>query len=103
MPIEINGQPQTQSTSIAAGQQVKVGRGDPTAAQEETGGSTASDTVSFSDEGATVAEAQQAVAELPVVDNQRVEDIRQAIANGTFEIDEQSVAQSLIDLESDLV
>ena len=61
------------------------------------------DTVSFSNEGATLAEAEQAVAELPVVDNQRVEDIRQAIANGSFEIDAERIAQRMLDLEGDLV
>ncbi|HQZ03252.1 MAG TPA: flagellar biosynthesis anti-sigma factor FlgM [Thauera sp.] len=54
------------------------------------------DKVQLSSLSASLQKAEAAIAEAPVVDTQRVEEIKAAIANGEFKIDADRIAEGLI-------
>lgn len=74
----------------------------PVNQQKETGTSSVADTVSISNTTKKLQSLENTVAQLPVVDSKKVEDIRNQITNGTFKINQQHVAEKLIGLESSL-
>jgi negative regulator of flagellin synthesis FlgM len=96
----ITGLPSTQTPRNNEGSQ--VARDEPTTSQSETGRPSSVDTVSLSDTASRMHSLQNTLAELPVVDTQRVENIQRAIADGTFEIDPSRVAEKMLGFESDL-
>ena len=63
---------------------------------------TASDSVSLTDAAARLQRLEAALADHPVVDKQRVADIRQALADGTYQTNPERVADKLLALERDL-
>ena len=101
MSIEINnGTPQRVPYDSGEGSQINGTRSAPSVEKQETGKPTTHDTVSITDTAANLQKINQTINELPVVDNQRVESIRQAIANGSYEIDPKRTAEKLIDFET---
>ncbi|ROR34904.1 flagellar biosynthesis anti-sigma factor FlgM [Inmirania thermothiophila] len=104
MAIEINGSggPQRLSTEAREGARVDVERSEPSARQQETGRPATYDTVSLTDTARTLQSLTERLAELPVVDTQRVEQLRQAIADGSYQVDPQRVAARLLAFESAL-
>ena len=68
--------------------------------QQESGKSSTSDTVSLSDNAVQLGKLGDSVASNPVVDAQRVEQVKQAIANGNYEVDPARVAEKLMQFES---
>ncbi len=103
MAVEINGLSQTQTQHSSDNQKVSVGRNDASAPKQETGGSTAQDTVTLTDTAAGLSNIHNTAAQLPVTDSNRVEALRQAIADGSYEVDAERVADKLVQAESDLV
>ena len=73
---------------------------DQPAAQQETGKSSATDTVSLSDNAVQLGKVELSVASAPVIDAQRVEQLKQAIANGSYKVDAKEVADKLMQFES---
>jgi len=69
-------------------------------ANTETGKSSTADTVSISDNATQLGKLGNAVDTTPVVDMQRVEQVKQAIINGTYEVDATKVADKLMQFES---
>ncbi len=69
-------------------------------AQQESGKSSTSDTVSLSDNAVQLGKLGNSVASSPVVDAQRVEQVKQAIENGNYEVDPARVAEKLMQFES---
>jgi negative regulator of flagellin synthesis FlgM len=63
---------------------------------------TVSDSVSLTDAAARLRRLEAALADHPVVDKQRVADIRQALADGSYQTDPERVADKLLALERDL-
>lgn len=55
------------------------------------------DAVSFSDEAKSLSAARQAVQDAPDVRQDKVEAIKQAIADGTFQVSARDLARKLID------
>lgn len=103
MPIEIsNGTPQRVPYDTGEGSQINGARSAPSVEKQETGKPNTFDTVSLTDTAANLQKINQTINELPVVDNQRVEAIRQAIANGSYEINPQRTAEKLIGFEAAL-
>lgn len=70
----------------------------PAPSSSSSAGST-SDKVSLSD---TLALLEQSLAEVPDVDIAKVEAIKQAIEDGSYQIDSMELARKMIDLEGDL-
>lgn len=103
MPINnITGVSSPQSQRAAEGAKVEVSRTEPTVGQQETGSSAATDTVSLTDTAARLQKLENTIAELPVVDTQRVEDIRNAIASGDYEATPASIAEKMLGLDREL-
>ncbi len=69
-------------------------------AQAESGTSSTADTVSISDNAAQLGKLSNVVDTTPVVDAQRVEQVKQAINNGSYEVDAAKVADKLMNFES---
>ncbi len=69
-------------------------------ANTETGNSSTADTVSISDNAAQLGKLGNTVDTGPVVDMQRVEQVKQAISDGTYEVDATKIADKLMQFES---
>ncbi len=103
MPINnITGFPGPQSQRTHEGSQVQVARSEPKVHQEQTGRPSTVDTVSLTDTAARLRELESTLANLPVVDTQRVEDIQRALAEGAFEVDPARVAEKMMAFEAQL-
>jgi negative regulator of flagellin synthesis FlgM len=103
MPINnITGFPSSQAQQRSESSQVQVGRNEPSAKQQETGRPSTVDTVSLTDTSARLRQMENTLAQLPVVDNQRVEAIRRALAEGTFETDPERIAEKMVAMEKEL-
>ncbi len=69
-------------------------------ANTETGKSSTADTVSISDNAAQLGKIGNASDAKPVVDTQRVEEVKQAINNGSYEVDPKKIADKMMQFES---
>ena len=100
MPVtNVTGFPNNQSQRTNDGSQVQVARSEPTASQQETGRPSTVDTVSLTDTAARLRGLENSLAELPVVDSQRVQNLQQAIADGTYEVNAKRVAGKMLGIE----
>ena len=95
MSIDINGVSPARVHVPAGESQVKQ-----QTANTETGKSSTADTVSISDNAAQLGKLGNTVDSTPVVDTQRVEQVKQAISDGTYEVDATKVADKLMQFES---
>jgi negative regulator of flagellin synthesis FlgM len=57
----------------------------------------AGEKVEISSLSATLQQAEAAMAEVPIVDQQRVDEIKQAMSDGNFKVDAEKVADGLIE------
>lgn len=62
----------------------------------QTGDARVHDEVKLTGDSARMRELEARLAELAVTDPQRIEAIRQAIADGSFKVDEEAVADAMI-------
>jgi negative regulator of flagellin synthesis FlgM len=63
----------------------------------------ASDTVSITQSGLLMSKLEELVQGAPVVDQARVAAIKDSVASGTYEIDDQRVADKLLRFERDVL
>jgi negative regulator of flagellin synthesis FlgM len=101
MPIEITGQPGNSAVTRNSGQDSGANVTDTAQQQvpQPTAGAGNQDTVSLTDTASQLQKLENTIAELPVVDSERVDNIRQSIASGNFEIDSARVADKLLNFE----
>lgn len=99
MSIEINGIPPSKVSSATDDSQVKRAV-EQTSTQQESGKSATSDTVSLSDNAVQLGKLDNTAVSTPVVDTQRVEQVKQAIKDGTYEVDPAKIADKLMQFES---
>lgn len=99
MSIEIKGIPQAPvhgpSDETTPGKPVEQ-----TPVQQETGKSSTNDTVSLSESAVQLGKLDNSAVLAPVIDSQRVEQVKQAIREGTYEVDPVKVAEKLMQFES---
>jgi negative regulator of flagellin synthesis FlgM len=105
MTEKINGQgfrpTDTAGTRRSEGAKPASGHGPaPAAAAEKS--APASDTVSITQSGMLMSKLEDLVQRTPVVDADRVAAFKEAIASGTYEIDDQRIADRLIRLDREL-
>jgi len=60
------------------------------------------DKVSLTDTATQLQSLQQTLADAPVVNNERVEALRAAVADGSYQVDAAELAQNMINFESQL-
>ena len=82
------------------GPEVRAEREQAPRVQDNNAAPARSDTVSLTEAGARVKELQDRVAAVPVVNAQRVQEIKQALASGNYEIDPARVADKIVHFES---
>ena len=99
MPIDINGIPSSKVPGSVDDAKVKQTVEQPSA-QQESGKSSTTDTVSLSDNAVQLGKLENTVVSTPVVDTQRVEQVKQAIKDGSYEVDPAKVADKLMQFES---
>ena len=99
MSIDINGISSSRVHVPADESQVKQAV-EQQPANTETGKSSTADTVSISDNAAQLGKLGNTVDTGPVVDMQRVEQVKQAISDGTYEVDATKIADKLMQFES---
>ena len=73
--------------------------GNASAKSQQTPGS---DTVSLTDSARLLQKLEENVASTPVVDSQRVDQIRQAIKDGSYEINAGNIADKLLEIDREL-
>ncbi len=69
------------------------------ASSETTGGS---DRVSLTGDASRLQELERELGSQPVVDSQRVDAVRSAVENGTFEVNPERIAEKMMSLEQAL-
>ena len=99
MSIDINGISSAKVHVPADESQVKPAV-EQQAANTETGKSSTADTVNISDNAAQLGKMGNAIDTSPVIDIKRVEQVKQAISNGTYEVDAAKVADKLMQFEN---
>ena len=99
MPIEFNGIPPSKVPGSADDAKIKQTVEKPVADQE-TGEKSTTDTVSLSDNAVQLGKLDNTAISSPVVDTKRVEEVKQAIKDGTYEVDAEKIADKLIQFES---
>ena len=72
----------------------------PTAAREKS--AAAGDTVSITQSGFRMSKLEEIVQRTPVVDQDRVAAVKEALASGKYEIDNQRIADRMLRLEREL-
>jgi len=60
------------------------------------------DTVSLTDTATQLQSIQQTLSDAPVVNNERVAELRAAIADGSYQVDAAELAQNMINFETQL-
>lgn len=68
--------------------------------QGTAGAQKLADTVSMTESAAMLLAGEKALQSIPAVDKQRVAEVRQALADGSFRIDAGRIADRIIELES---
>lgn len=74
---------------------------DTSSASVDSSARTVSDSVEFSATAKHLSSLQDDLASLDAVDMGKVDEIRQAISNGSYKIDAQKIAESLLALEGE--
>ena len=100
MAIEISGQHPAQLSNAKTDSTSQVGRTDPPLAKQQTGQPSSTDTVTLTDTATQLHQIETQIAAIPIVDTSRVEDVRQSIIAGRFQINPQRVAEKLLSFET---
>ncbi len=101
MAIDVNSLTHSRPSQVTnENRQPTVGRTEVSSQQQQTTGkSAAAETISMTDAASSLKKLSKEMGKLPVVETKRVEDIKRAIENGDFEIDEVFIADKLIGME----
>lgn len=102
MSIEINGHQSRPPVEFADSRKPTDGLEQNAANPTPTSSNAGSDTLSLTNEAAQLKALEAEIAELPVINTQRVQDVQRSLATGSFQIDPASVADKLLRFESSL-
>jgi len=100
MPIDINGLSNAQAQITGDRNSLPASEREPVGLNSENGKSSVQDTVSFSETAVRMGRLGVAVDDTPVVDVQRVEKARQAILDGTYQVDPVRIAEKLMEFDN---
>ncbi len=99
MSIDINSLSNSQTARSGDNSQIKGSANEAASAQQSTGKSSVSDTVSLSETAIRLGQIGVAVENQPVVDTKRVEQVKQAILDGSYSIDPTRIAERLMEFD----
>lgn len=99
MPIEFNGNGASQSPILTNDRTTQVSRDVSTRTQQENGAPAHTDTVSLTDTATLLQSLSSRIEEIPVVDAQRVNNIRSSLDNNSYLFDFDNVSEKLISFE----
>ena len=105
MGIEINGnsrRPPPETAETGKSKANAATSSQPRAGSGAKSGSSGADKLQLSSQAAQLQALEAGIANLPVVDTQRVQDVQQTLATGTFEIVPARVAHKLLTFEAGL-
>ena len=100
MSIDINGISSHRVNGPVDDSQLKKPQEQARHTPEPSSGNSAQDTVSLSDKAVQLGKLDNSVITAPVVDSQRVEQVKAAIANGSYEVDPVRITDKLMQFES---
>ena len=92
----------TDISGIRSGGRIETERKDTSPAHVDSSSRAISDSVEFSAAAQKLSSLQDELASISAVDMGKVDEIRQAISNGSYKIDAQKIADSLLALEGEL-
>jgi negative regulator of flagellin synthesis FlgM len=99
MSIDIKNLSQTQPRGAGEGRGVNDTRGTRTEGEPRPGQGPGDDHVTLTDTARRLSEVVQTATAQPAVDRNRVEEIRQAIQEGRYEINPERIAEKLMKTE----
>jgi negative regulator of flagellin synthesis FlgM len=102
MSIEINGPHGRPSVDLAQTRKSTEEQDQAAANPTPTSSNTGSDKLSLTNEAAQLKALEAEIAELPVVNTQRVQEVQRSLATGSFQIDPASVADKMLRFEASL-
>lgn len=104
MSIDITGLPRNNKPTNDRSGQVKAKEGENSTSNpsSESASQAGSDTVSLTGTAAKLRQLEAALSELPVADNERIDSVKRAVTNGTYEIDPHRIAAKMLDFERSL-
>ncbi len=70
---------------------------------DTTSSGTVQDSVSLTDMSQRLKAMEQQIARLPIIDTQKVEQVKNAINNGTYEFNSERIAEKMIQFERDIL
>lgn len=100
MGIEISNNNAALLSNSYGSTAVQPGRNDSTNQQNETGRPSHTDTVTMTEAAQTLSKASQVIAEIPVVDRQRVDNVLDRLTKDRFAPDYQQLADKLMEYEN---
>lgn len=102
MTIEINRSTTSQLTDTRNTVSTRNSGADNTRTTSSPVQSSAQDVVNITDTAQRLNQIQEQLKTVPVEDNQKITEIRNALNSGNFEIDNERVAEKLINFEIDV-
>lgn len=99
MSIDINNLGNSQTARSGDSAQAKGAANEAASAQQSTGKSSVSDTVSLSETAVRLGQISETVESPPVVDSKRVEQVKQAIMDGSYSVDPKRIAQKMMEFD----
>lgn len=98
------GANQAKNTKAETAKAGSAAKADSAAAAVNTGASSkAADKVSISSQAKVLSDLESKLSKLPDVDMERVDKLKQAISDGSYQINEQSIADKMLNSDRDFV
>lgn len=72
------------------------------ASAQKSGAAKAQDSVTLTESAVNFKKLEQSIASLPIVDMKKVEEIQKSIADGSYKVDSDKIAEKFIAFERDL-
>ncbi|OOZ41491.1 flagellar biosynthesis anti-sigma factor FlgM [Solemya pervernicosa gill symbiont] len=102
MGIEINGLNNRATQGAGTSKQDKEVQGGKGESADKGAPTTQGDSVSLTDTASRLSNLSEALADTPVVNTDKVAAFREAIANGSYQVNPEKVAEKLMGLEESL-
>ena len=99
---EINNVKTTIQSGLATNRAAKKGGRTDSSSQSVQPSTTQTDTVKLTNEAIQLQSIQKTLEQTPVVNSEKVEALRVAIADGSYTVDATELAQNIIDFETQL-